>query len=133
MAESKVNWYQDRVILSVEGASREMLAKLAFAVEGQAKVNIRDNGQIDTGFMVNSVYAVPPGGGSDYAEAKSAAEARNPEAAMLTEAQAPEGGAAVAAGAEYAVYQEMANSFLYRALEQVAGKAEGSLKEVKLK
>ena len=133
MAESKVNWYQDRVILSVDKATDEMLTKLAFQIEGQAKVNIRDNGQIDTGFMVNSVYAVPPGGGSDYAEAQGAAEARNPKAVMLAETQAPEGGAAVAAGAEYAVYQEMANSFLYRALEQVAGDAEGKLREVRLR
>jgi hypothetical protein len=121
---SKVNWYGDRVSLQVEGAEREIIKRLAFQTEGQAKVNIQANGQIDTGYMLNSVYAVTPDG-DDYAEAAGAASARNPEAEMAPRVEAPEGGAAVAVGAEYAAYQEMANAFLYPALETVAGQAEG--------
>jgi len=40
--------------------------------------------------------------------------------------------AGVHAAAEYAIYQEMANSFLYRALEQLQEVAGGTIQEIVL-
>ena len=43
-------------------AADDAVTALAFQVEGQAKINVRENGQIDTGFMLNSIYTVAPEG-----------------------------------------------------------------------
>lgn len=130
MAKAKVDWYANDVIMLVDGATDEFLAKLAFQIQGQARINIQTNKQIDTGFMLNSVYVVTPEK-SDYSERKAEAEIRNPKANMAPQVRLPHGAkAAVCAGAEYAIYQEARKSFLYRALEQVSNEAEGVLKPI---
>ena len=127
---SRVDWYVDQVCLAVDGASERMLAGIAHQIEGQAKINIQVNGQIDTGFMLNSVYSVTPQE-SNYGLALAAARSRNPDGEMAPEQTLPaEAGAAVVAGAEYAVFQETRRSFLYRALEQVAGEVGGVIQQV---
>ena len=125
----QVDWYANDVLLAIEEATHEALLAMGFDVEGQAKINVQQNGQIDTGFMVNSVYTTD-GSESGYRAASAAAHAKNPEGEMAPEADAGEG-VAVAVGASYAVYQEMKNSFLYRGLEQVAGgRAEAAIEQV---
>jgi hypothetical protein len=119
MANSIVNWYGSRVKLLVAEAQAEILDRLAFEIEGQAKVNIRDNGQIDTGFMVNSGYTVSAKR-NGYSEALVEASARNPDATMAPQVQLKRGEAAVVFGAEYSIFQEMRQSFLYKALVDVA-------------
>lgn len=128
--DGNINWYENDVVLAVEGATDEMLIRLAFQCEALAKVNIQTNGQIDTGFMLNSVYGIGPGG-----DHRSAAEAQAQASAPRSLAAMPQmepHRAGVHAAAEYAIYQEMANSFLYRALEQLQEVAGGTIQEIVL-
>jgi hypothetical protein len=123
-ANAGVNWYGKEFMLQIEAATAEMLDKAAFLVEANAKVNITNNGQVDTGFMRQSVYAVSPKGSTYNAPTTSptgrqAAPARQPA----------ENGALVGVAAEYALYQEARQSFLYRALQQVAATQGGAIVE----
>jgi hypothetical protein len=126
--KGKVDWFANDVSLAVEGVSAEVLTALAFQGEALAKRNIQANGQIDTGFMLNSTYGIGP-----TADHRAQAEAEARAVAEKEMAQPPdleEGEAGIHAAAEYAVYQEMAQSFLYKALEELAGQAEGVIREV---
>ena len=131
MATEGVHWDTERVTLRVKGATQRALNELAAQVETAAKINIQANGQIDTGAMLNSTYMVTPGA-STYAQALTGAMVRRPDVTLGPEAQLPGGqlAAAVACGVEYAIYQEMQNSFLYRGLEQVARQAGGVIERV---
>lgn len=121
MARSQVDWYGQEVRVRVSNASESFLARIAHQIEAHTKANIVANKQVDTGFMLNSVYVKTPDE-SGYPAARAAAGARNAQAAMAPEARL-EGGAkaAVCVGAEYAIHQERRRSFLYRAAEQVSG------------
>lgn len=121
---AKVDWYGDKLKLQLTAASEAMVAAAAQQIEAEAKVNVTNNGQVDTGFMRQSIYSVtprgggnPPGGGSYH----SAKENRQVERKALPARTAPDGGAVVAVGAEYGIYQEMARPFLYPAVERVGG------------
>lgn len=130
--DGDVKLYLDHVKLTVKGAGQQALEALAFQIEGQAKIQIQENGQIDTGFLLNSVYTLTPRS-SGFRAAHAAAKARNPKAAIV-EAPALNEGAAVVVGANYAIYQEVRKSFLYAGAERVArtagGKAEQVFREV---
>lgn len=123
---SRMVWREKEVRLQLEEASEAMIRKAAFLVEQQAKVNIQQNGQIDTGFLVNSVYVNTPGQ-STYGDAAAAAGAQDGQKGMSGERPAPADGAVVAVGAEYAIYQEERLPFLYPALESVAGRMAGEI------
>lgn len=145
----KVNWHKDRVMLRLRAATEKALAAVAFQVERRTKENIVANDQIDTGFMLNSVYTVTPED-STYGKAQSRAEnqklkkhrgARRNRARrwtdvtgrMAPEVTLPESDepvAAVVVGAKYAIYQETKQSFLYQALLQVAQQAGGIIQAV---
>jgi len=87
---------------------RQGLAAAAFYVEGAAKVKA----PIDFGFLANSIYTVTASG-SGYAEATNKAKARNPNAEMLPQESINSTmEAVIAAGAEYAIYQEMGTRFM---------------------
>lgn len=94
----KIDWFQDRVILEAVNALN--LEELAFRVEERTKINIVGNGQVDTGFMLGSTFT----------------EAADPERV------------AVGVGAEYAIYQENVNPFLYPALLEAANEVGGTVK-----
>jgi len=130
MAEAEINWYEEDVVLAVERASDEFLTQLAFQGEALAKVNIQANGQIDTGFMLNSTYGMGPNGshrgeaqGAAYAAAAFAGEAKGMAPAPTLE----DGQAGLHAAAEYAIYQEMRQSFLYKAVEALQEQAGGEI------
>jgi hypothetical protein len=127
---AQVNWYAEAVILRVTRATDAGLAALAHDIEGRTKANIVANDQVDTGFMLNSVFVVTHEA-SGYLMARAMAAARNAAARMAAEPNLPEGAAAlVAVGAEYAVYQEMLNSFLYRAVEEAIRNGAGTIERV---
>lgn len=128
MAQGQVNWYDYDVLLAIDGASDEFLTKLAFQGEGYAKVNVQTNEQIDTGFMINSIYGMGPDG-DHRAKAESEAHAAA-DRPMAPEIELEEHQAAIHAAAEYAAYQEMRRSFLYRAVEQLRRDAYGIIHEV---
>ena len=133
---SQVNWYEDEVMLALENATDELLQAAAFQLEAHTKVNIRSNGQIDTGFMLNSVYALYPDGSDTYDATHASGNYQNRNGDSVARGLAPRrsledgAGAGVAVGAEYAAYQEQQNSFLYRALEQVRDDIGGIIQQV---
>ena len=105
-----VKWYGDEILLKLrEKATPEMIAKAAFLIEAQAKVNVTNNGQVDTGFMRSSIYANTPLGNTYEHD-----ERANP---MV---EPPSGAGLVAVAAEYGIFQEARIPFLYPAAETVA-------------
>ncbi len=58
MADGKVHWYGERVKAILKDADDKILDQLASQTLGQARINIRENRQIDTGFMTNSGFVV---------------------------------------------------------------------------
>lgn len=106
-----VRW-DNSAVLQISAAFSQSVTEIALAIEGQAKVNITRNGQVDTGFMRSAVY-VDAQGADTY---PGAIDDR-----LAPKIQAPSGGAVVAAGASYSYFQETTQSFLYRAVEQVSG------------
>ena len=62
MADAEVKMRLDHVKVVVAGATRHALAAIALQMEGRTKVNIQENGQIDTGFMLNSTFTLLPDG-----------------------------------------------------------------------
>lgn len=134
-AKSKVNWYGEKVRLHFEEITRRGLEAVAAEIAGRAMINITDNNQVDTGFMRNSVYFATEEG-SSYNETDKDGLHLNRlgelvEREMAPEAPLPEEYAAlVCVGANYAIFQEMDNPFLYPALEQVAAEAGGIIEAV---
>lgn len=123
---SNVRWYGANVKAEVKQKGRKALLAIGFDVEGQAKVNVVNNSQVDTGFMLNSIYTTGAGI-SNYSNAnQSGTYTSSKQGDSVDRELAPEltpnaDDVYVVAGAGYAIYQELANSFLYRGLEQVAG------------
>lgn len=128
MTEAKVVFYLDKVLFKVDKAAQQSLLAIGHQIEGQAKANIDENQQVDTGFMWNAVY-VTAKDESNYGEAQAKAKAQNPKAEMAPEASVKPGQVAVVAGANYSIYQEAQQSFLFKAGEQVAGQVAGAIVE----
>jgi hypothetical protein len=123
--KGKVDWYANDVLLVVDGASDEILTKLAFEVEAVAK----PGAPVDIGFMRNAIYTVAPEhNGRQAAEAE--ARGANPDAAIAPELHIAEHEATVHGAAEYTIYQEQRGGFLYRALEAAQKVAGGIIQEV---
>lgn len=127
----------------IRQAEERLLDKLAFTCEGEAKQNIRDNDQVDTGFMMNSVYAVSAER-NDYNQTWSTGnypwklEKHGGYAGTTYCELAPRVGinkheSACVVGAHYAIYQEMNQTFLYKAFEDTAKRFGAILKTVKLR
>lgn len=128
---AKVNLYLEKVIVKVANATDESLNKIAQQISGYAKRNIRENEQIDTGYLMSSIYAVSQVGGSGYAAALAEARTKTQSSKtgktvdvsrrMAREERLPKSAsAAVVVGANYAIYQELVKPFLYPAAEQGA-------------
>ena len=138
MARSK-GGYTDfdipHVLLAIENASEKAGHKLALQIEAKTKVNIQQNGQIDTGFMLNSTYTVSRNADT-YGQADSSGRYQNLEGYDVERKIAPQvklpsdAVAACAVGAEYAIYQEVKKSFLFAAAENVARSQGHKFKEV---
>ena len=132
MASSgKVNWYENDVLLKIEGATDEVLTALALWVEGEAKVNMN----VDTGFMRNSTYTIPatgenPSTGWESGKYTSRTTGRAAQRNRVASPAVPEHTAAVHSAAEYAIYQEIENPSLYPALENAKKQAKGVITEV---
>ena len=121
-----VNWYGNKMVARLKKADEGILDKLAMQTLGQARINIRENKQIDTGFMTNSGYVVsarndnysetwPTG---TYKRTKSPGTAYGELATKASIRKSIE--SVVAFGAHYAIHQEMRRSFLYQAVQDVS-------------
>jgi hypothetical protein len=136
MAKPRIKSYASAVIATIKNATDEELAKFAFQIEGQTKANIQRNGQIDTGFMLNSVYTVTKAGGNTYDATRptggyvSRKSGTKTKRRLAPQRNIPDKAAAiVAVGAEYAVHQEIRKPFLYPAAQQtLAGRPGVELK-----
>ncbi len=140
MPDAEVYLRLDHVLITVRKASQKALEAVAFQTEGRAKVKVRENDQIDTGFMLNSLYTVTPKS-TGYSSAKGAAETLTKSRRtggevdhsgdMAPEQRLPDGvAAAVVVGANYAIYQEVKQSFLYAGAEEAAKEAGGICERV---
>lgn len=129
----QVTWHGKEVYLILEQATADALEAAALSVESNAKRNIVNNDQVDTGFMLNSVYAVGQGTKEvdNFYRALGDAKKQNGDAVFLSREEPPKDGlsAIVAVGAEYGIFQELINSFLFLALQQEADQFGGKLVE----
>lgn len=121
---SRVNWYAEDVLAVVDGASAEMMEALAFQVEAVAKTKAA----VDTGFMRNSGYVVTQGvntfqARSEEIDGQQHDTVNNPE-------PAPPNGATVGFAADYSIFVETRQPFLYPALQQVMQTAGGTIESV---
>lgn len=124
-SEFKMDWYADEVIVILEDMTDEALEATAYDIESLAKQNIVDKDLIDTGFMMNSTYAKGRFN-SRYTEAK-AAQAKNPKADVFPDADIEKGEAIVAVAAEYGLFVEQRQAYLYPALVEGSKRAGGHL------
>jgi hypothetical protein len=126
--QAKVTTYLKEIKVRVKNGSTKALQQLALQIEGQTKANITANNQVDTGFMLNSVYTIFEGS-STYGNTDASGTKLDRMAEFVERKIAPEESlegdavAAVCVGAEYAVFQEARQSFLQTAAEQVATQA----------
>jgi HK97 gp10 family phage protein len=90
------NW--SKVADALPKATKEAVKKTSSDAKANIQANIRSNGQVDTGFMVGSVYTVTSDG-SDY---QGGADALPPVATSTSDNEAY-----VAVAANYGVYQEL--------------------------
>lgn len=129
----EVDWFSEEVILKLLDVTENGLEAVAARVDALAKQNIITNDQVDTGFMANSVYFAT-GNVSSYTDGSGTLTDKNGnlvERDMAPEAPLPsEYRALVCIGANYAIFQEMENPFLYPALVQVAGEADGIIEAI---
>jgi hypothetical protein len=130
----QLNWYGSKVSLHFDKITRRGLTAVAARVDGLTKTNIVANDQVDTGFMVNSVYFVA-GDESTYAETNGNGQFVNRQGHLVERQLAPEAplpaeyAALVCVGANYAIFQEMDFPFLYPALQQTATEAGGLIQQ----
>jgi hypothetical protein len=116
----EVKWYLDKVLVKVDGATEKALGAIAHQIEGEAKVRAR----VDTGFMRNAVYVVEQEG-DNYTQRRMEATLRA-DYDMAPRRELPDDvAAAVVAGADYSIYQEVQSPFLLPAAEAVAGYTAG--------
>jgi len=124
MADSRVDWYANDVLLAVDQANDRLVTQLAHYVEGEAKVNA----PVDTGFMRNAIYATTPLA-SNRGKAESEARSRA-DRELAPEPTLEEGEAAVHGAAEYTIFQETRVGSLYGALEKARGVVGGMIQQV---
>lgn len=112
---SEINWYEQDVMLAVEGATQDFLLAMAHQVIAEAKPNV----PVDTGFLRNSDYVI--GAGTNTFTPKHSGDKQT-----VSSPPTPQDDEVVAGfAADYAVYQEIQRSFLANALESVAQQAQG--------
>lgn len=131
----EVFWYGQELMLKLDQMTREAIAALAFHIEGEIKANIHANDQVDTGFMVNTVYTVTEDA-SGYTAVWQSGEYAGKEGDRVKRELAPEAklpgeyDALVAVGADYALFQEFQQPFIFPAFLKAAKEAGGILQTV---
>lgn len=131
MPKSRVDWYENDVLLAVDQATDDLVTRLAFWIEGETKPNMN----VDTGFNRNATYTIPAGGkpesmgsaSGEYQDKEGhAVERRRVESVP----EVPPHTAAVHQAAEYAIYQETIKPSLYPALRKAQKMAPSVIQEV---
>lgn len=115
-------WHGRVVEASIDVLTVRILDALAIECAGLTRRNISENGQIDTGFMLNTVQAFGPlhpgiGGGMQVVADRDGRQVVRHAAAV--EGTGPRS-AATAVAANYSIYHELEKAFLYPAAEETA-------------
>jgi len=126
----KIRWEPDDTLFAqIDDLSDKELKELAFAIQAEAQANIVANDQVDTGFLLNSAYVVMQDGVNTYNQARGSGEYLSTRTDQIVQRERTGPGflpagtrGLIAFGAIYAIWQELKNSFLYRAAEQVKAK-----------
>jgi hypothetical protein len=118
-ADVKFNSRGGEVKAKLQASVKAAIHALAFQAEGYCKVNITNNGQVDTGFMRSSVFTLTSDGDNTLAPSSVAGRVANPPPGL------GDADAAVGVAASYAIFNEVKRPFLYPAVEQVASEAGG--------
>jgi hypothetical protein len=118
----EIDWFGDEVAFKIKGATDESIRAAAFWIESESRQNIQRNGQIDTSFMINSGYVRTEKettyGSTQTSGSYTNKEGENVERDRAPEIQLPKGQTAlVAFGANYTLWQELIQPFLFPALE----------------
>lgn len=125
-----VDWYEEDALFEIDQASDDIVTRIAFQVEGYAKVAAK----VDTGFMRNTIYTIPASypptdtGWEDGAYESSKTGESEQRFRVDVVPKLPPRFAAVHAAAEYAIYREVQDHFLYNALEKAKGIAPGVIR-----
>lgn len=131
----EVRLHLDHVLLKVAAASDRALEAVALQIEAQTKVNIQQNNQIDTGFMMNSTYVVTRERNT-FDQTDASGDQFNRYGELVKRRTVPpqplpgHARAACVVGAEYAIYQEAKKPFLYPASVTVASQVKGTAEQV---
>jgi hypothetical protein len=126
MANVIVNWFADVAYNFVNQRAQKAVEALAYDVRDNARKNLQEGDHIDTHFLYNSVYVATPSGHSpihpsgEYTSTKGNGTVRRDNGEIATVSR----GAFVGAAASYALFVELEDPFLYRAIEQTAGAAD---------
>ena len=124
--EYKIDWYDEEVLLIIEELTAEALEVTAYDVASLARQNIVNKDLIDTGFMMNSTYA-KGAFNSRYNDAVQA-QGMNPKAEIFPDVNLEsDTEAIVAVAAEYGLYVEMKQPYLYPALVEGSHRAGGHI------
>jgi hypothetical protein len=100
MAISFNNW--EKVAKAIKPATAQVIRKVALDGEGHVKAQIQANNQIDTSFMLNSVYNITSNSSTYKGGAKAFPELARPSSE--TEAY-------IAVAAEYGIIQEFGSIY----------------------
>lgn len=119
-----LKWYASNVKTIIRKQTAQGLDRVALRIRSQVRRNITGNDQIDTKFLWNSVYVatpekhtdVPPDG--EYLSTKTGKMVKRQSSEIVL----PSEGAFVGVAADYAVYVELQQSFLFAGVETVQGK-----------
>lgn len=127
---SSLKWFASNVKATFKRPILDGLTNVAMLTRRQARHNLTENDQVDTKFLWNSIYVATPekmttiAPDGEYLAKKSGRMEKRQSGPIVQ----PADGAHVGVAADYGVYVELDNSFLYRAIEQVAGRqAEGAM------
>lgn len=121
---SSLKWYASNVKATFKPKEKEGITRVALRGRRQARRNLTENNQVDTKFLWNSIGVstpekttpVPPDG--EYLSAKTGRMVKRSSGPIPT----PADGAVLFVAADYGVYVELDNSYLWRAIEQIAGR-----------
>lgn len=124
MASNNLKWYDKSAKREIRALGQVGLVRTAFLARRQVRRNITENAQIDTKHMWQTAYVatpnartpIPPDG--DYVSSKTGKLVHRESGPIVQ----PKDGAYVGVAASHAIYQELRESFLYKALSQVAGR-----------
>lgn len=112
-----VTWRGDKLLLLISEGLDLSLDAIAVEGAGRTKQNIVANGQVDTGFMLNSVYSAGSGGSTFSGGTKSEAERGVGKHEAI-----------FGASAEYALVNEINKPFVWPAAESLAASVPGIMK-----